>query len=181
MRYNVAGLLKSPTGDTRTVVVEGRLDLAEPDARIVAPVNGEAWLIREPTGVLAQVRLTARIATACARCLAPMEHELDVEFTESFYPSVYMPGGPQVQIDEDTDPATLIDELHVLDLTEVTRQAVILALPVSPVCRPDCRGLCPTCGADLNEGPCGCERPSDPRWDALRGLLGESSEPGQPA
>jgi uncharacterized protein len=82
--------------------------------------------------------------------------------------------------------ATTVDELFVtdpeegetypiagdhIDLEPMTREAVVLGLPLAPLCRPDCKGLCPTCGAELNRGPCGCPPPAtDPRWAALDAL-----------
>jgi uncharacterized protein len=58
-----------------------------------------------------------------------------------------------------------------LDITDAVREAIILSLPISPICREDCKGLCPGCGADLNEEPCRCtEEKADPRWSALKGL-----------
>jgi uncharacterized protein len=60
----------------------------------------------------------------------------------------------------------------VLDLTEVVRQAIFLAIPMSPVCRADCAGLCPQCGQNLNEGQCHCvSEVVDPRLEVLKQLL----------
>jgi uncharacterized protein len=171
MQYNVAGLLKAPTGDARRVEVDELVVIDDLEVRLVAPVRGEVALIREPDGVLASGRFRTRAAMACARCLAPVEQDLAFELTESFRPTVYIPGGPVVSVDPDADPATLIDELHVLDLREVIRQAIELAVPLHPLCRPDCRGLCVQCGRDLNDDACTCTDEPDPRWDELRALL----------
>jgi uncharacterized protein len=71
----------------------------------------------------------------------------------------------------------VIDErARDLDLTEALREEVFLAVPAFVECRPDCKGLCPRCGANLNDGPCGCPPAGDPRWDALKGLS-EASNP----
>jgi uncharacterized protein len=60
-----------------------------------------------------------------------------------------------------------------LDVTEVARQHLLLAVPFAPVCRPDCAGLCPVCGADRNTNPCHCTaRLPDPRWQVLQNVLG---------
>lgn len=73
--------------------------------------------------------------------------------------------------DRDIITATPLAELpEFVDLTPELREAIILALPGYPVCRDDCRGLCPRCGANLNEGPCGCGPEGDDRWHALEGL-----------
>ena len=67
--------------------------------------------------------------------------------------------------------ALRIDAEQVLDLSEAVRQYRETALPMQPLCRPGCAGLCPTCGRDLNLGACSCpEEPADARWSALAEL-----------
>ncbi len=64
-----------------------------------------------------------------------------------------------------------------IDLTPAMREQILLSIPPSPVCREDCKGLCPSCGKDLNDGACGCDRTVvDPRWEALKGLQLEKKE-----
>jgi uncharacterized protein len=172
MRYNVAGLLMSPTGEDRMVEVQGHVDLGEGELALAGSVSGTARLMREPDGVLVVGALVAPLSLQCARCLAAVEQEVAFEIVETFRPTVELPGGPPPCRDRE-DEATLIDDLHVLDLTEVVRQAVLLAVPTRPLCRPDCRGLCARCGADLNQAACACEPEPDPRWDALRSILEE--------
>jgi uncharacterized protein len=75
--------------------------------------------------------------------------------------------------DEDNDdPAAVIlpPRAADIDLGDAIREALILAMPEYPLCREDCRGLCPRCGADLNQGPCACPPVPDPRWGALEAL-----------
>jgi hypothetical protein len=70
---------------------------------------------------------------------------------------------------------TLDDRLETVDLLPALREEFLLSLPDFPVCRPDCKGLCDTCGADLNEDACDCEATvTDSRWDALRQVMGGS-------
>jgi uncharacterized protein len=74
------------------------------------------------------------------------------------------------------DPPMAEDEFYpivddTIDLGPLARDAIVLELPMATLCREDCAGLCPQCGADRNEGPCGCLAPRDPRWanlDVLR-------------
>jgi uncharacterized protein len=65
-------------------------------------------------------------------------------------------------------------------LRPLVRDALLLELPLAPLCREDCRGLCAHCGADLNDGPCDCAPPRDPRWDALD-VLGAGEDEEGPA
>ena len=79
--------------------------------------------------------------------------------------------GAPVALPQDPD-AFSIDSQHVLDITEAIRQYAVLALPMKPLCKPDCQGLCPHCGRNLNEGQCSCPQKSvDARWTKLKELL----------
>jgi uncharacterized protein len=96
-----------------------------------------------------------------------------VDFTleEEFHPTIDISTGAKLPSEDGKDEATLIDDQHIIDLLEVMRQDILLALPPRPLCKPDCAGLCSQCGQNLNEGPCTCEQPlDDPRWEALRAL-----------
>jgi len=67
--------------------------------------------------------------------------------------------------------AIISPQVESLEIGERVRQLILLALPLKPLCRPDCRGLCPLCGQDLNEGECGCKREApDSRWEKLKAL-----------
>lgn len=110
----------------------------------------------------------------CARCLASFVVALESEVLLL---------ADRRGSDEPVDEAALEEEGSVLyhdglelDLTEALREAIILEVPVVHVCRPDCRGLCPQCGQDLNAGPCSCTPASgDSRWGALKGLKSKPS------
>ncbi len=94
----------------------------------------------------------------CRRCLTPIDGRLEASVLEVF---------DRHPVEGETWPI-LGDQI---DLGEVVREAVLLELPIAPLCREDCAGLCPTCGTDLNAGPCGCDDvPADPRWAALGDL-----------
>jgi uncharacterized protein len=94
----------------------------------------------------------------CGRCLGPAEGAICAEVHELYqaHPT-----------SEDAFPF----EGDQVDLEPMVRELVLMELPAAPLCRVDCAGLCPTCGADLNEGPCGCDAETrDPRWAALDAL-----------
>jgi len=169
MRYNVAGLLKSPTGTARRVDVDDPIDVGELDVDVIAPVRGTVRLLRDHAGVLVEGKLATRARVACARCLEPVEVELDIDLTEHFRPTVLLAEGPPILFDpdEENETATEIDQHHTLDLGPVVRQLIVLAVPLHPLCRPDCAGLCPTCGHDRNLGACDCQPEPDARWAAL--------------
>ncbi len=176
MRYKVAGLLKSPTGAIREAEVEALLELDDPEVVVLEPVKGHLRLTRVSEGVLVEGELCMVVEVACARCLEPTSVVLEFEICEQFRPTTELPGGPPVMGPadaDDADEATLIDAQHVLDITELVRQAALVSVPLHPLCRPDCAGLCPTCGKDLNTGPCECVPEPDPRWEELRSMIEE--------
>lgn len=119
-------------------------------------------------GIVAAGTVRAPWRGECRRCLRPVDGELAVDVRE-----LYRPRRPGEGPDEDEETYPLGHEL--LDLRPLARDAVVLGLPLAPLCRPDCAGLCPGCGADLNYGACGCPKaPADPRWAALDVLRTES-------
>ncbi len=129
-------------------------------------------------GVLVTGEARTRYAAECSRCLDPVSEELAVDFQELFrYPSDdgYGPVDEADTGDEDEDYYL---EGDLLDLEPVVRDAVVLALPQSPLCRDDCPGLCVECGVKLADaGPGHSHGESlDPRWEALRRLREESEE-----
>ena len=173
MRFNVAGLLKSPPGTRRRVSVDDVLDVGSDEVLVVGPIIGELSLIRDPSGVIVDGVLSTVLRVPGARCIEPVEVEVEFEVEEHFRPTVQIPGGPALEGEPDgqDDPATEIDARHTLDLTEVLRQSVLLSVPHTVRCDEGCKGLCPDCGTDLNRSDCDCEVEADPRWSELRALL----------
>ena len=162
--------MKSPVGTTRRYDIQARLPSLADDVAITELVIGEVGLIRTNQGILAQGHFRTQVHLSCDRCLEMFPYSVEVDIEEQFVPVIDVNTGKWLAVEE-TDSALLIDDHHILDLAEVLRQAIYLGLPMHPVCRPDCEGLCPQCGQDLGEGPCECEDDDvDPRWEALRGL-----------
>ena len=139
--------------------------------------SGRAEVIHEhrgPKDIVADIRLRGRYAgrfsVPCARCVEPVETALESEFDLIFRPIGADAGAAERSI---TAPETEIGyyQKDSLALEDVLREQVLLALPVRTLCKPDCKGLCPRCGANRNLQACNCETgPSDPRWEALSGL-----------
>jgi len=113
--------------------------------------------------VTAQV--TAESAEECARCLRGFRAPLD--FALTVYADRGGSGGKYERELTQDDDVVFHDGRHI-ELAEPLREAAILARPMAPLCRPDCRGLCTRCGADWNAGPCDCPPETDSRWDALK-------------
>jgi uncharacterized protein len=137
-------------------------------------LDGADWSLAEPLKVKGRfsgagegkyywrVEFETKVRLECRRCLAGIE----LPISES--------RGLVLAADDETPDGegcyTISPKARVVDLTFALREELILAVPPFVECRPDCKGLCPRCGANLNEGPCDCPPRSDPRWDALKGL-----------
>ncbi len=149
------------------------------DVEVRSPIRGT--LLFTNTGDLLLVRgaLYASVELECSRCLRLFEMPLTCEVEEQVelraiaarpfeHPQVTM-------VPEEGD--TLFLEGNILDLTELIRQMLLVSLPIKPLHDLECKGLCPTCGADLNEGECACERQvGHPAFAALAKLLAQMEE-----
>ena len=120
-------------------------------------------------GVLVTAKVHATIAGECARCLDAVDAAIDVDVQELF---VYDPQELRDAGDDET-PALVGD---YLDVEPAVRDAVVLALPVAPLCRADCPGLCVECGARLADDPTHAHESADPRWSALQSFGTEQEE-----
>lgn len=142
---------------------------------VLHDVRGTVTLLRTDRGLLATMAARAKREESCSRCLASVLFDVDVRFQEEYVPLVDADTGARIYLDED-DEAFRIDAEFWLDLREGLRQYILMSEPLKPLCRDDCGGLCPLCGADLNVGPCKCQPESDERWDALTGLKQKMDE-----
>lgn len=108
--------------------------------------------------------LSARLELSCSRCLKPLSRSFKVEIAESYT------NKPEIA-DQDDSGETILFEGDEIDITPVMLSALFGELPMHPLCRQDCQGLCPECGADLNEGVCTCQQDKiDIRLEKLRTL-----------
>jgi uncharacterized protein len=172
MRFNVAQLLKSPAGASREYVLDEDIAGIDPDLDALAPITGKVRLVRTNDGILVTGHIRTVVRVPCRRCLMPASAPVEVNLEEVFHPSIDIITGAALPLADDEEEATRTDAHHILDLTEVMRQELLLAVPMTAVCSRDCKGLCPNCGANLNESPCGCQPEEvDPRLAALRSLL----------
>ncbi len=168
MEINVAQLLKEPIGSSRKYKIDEAIDFSgdKRDRR----VSGEISLIRTQRGVLVRGNLHTGLELTCSRCLSAFERPLKISFEEEYLQTVDVNSGLPFQSSGEPGSFT-IDEHHVVDLTEAVRQYALLEMPMKPLCREDCAGLCQECGHNLNRGPCGCPVPTvDPRWSKLMNL-----------
>lgn len=106
-------------------------------------------------GIVVTGAVSAPWIGQCRRCAVALGGDLEISVRERF-----------IEEAGDDDEAYPLDG-EILDLFDLVRDSLVLELPIAPLCNEDCKGLCGTCGADLNEGVCGCDAPRDPRWASL--------------
>lgn len=173
LQFNVSQLLKSGVGGTRSYDFDADepLDL---DGSIARDIRGHVKFTLTNFGILAHVQSQARISLTCARCLEPFFSDVDVDFVEEYEPSVNIDTGLPTT-ESHSENAFFINSNHQIDLSEALRQHFLLAVEIVPICRTDCKGLCPTCGVNLNEETCACPPPEPVSpFAALQGLFPES-------
>ena len=156
----------------------GIIDLG-PDYRQRTPIisSGRADLVEEHYGkhkIIQDIRVQGKLATSlelnCARCLEPITQNVKRDFD-----LLYRPQGADAGRDEmsvtDAEAEIGYYEGRGVQLEDVLREQVLLAIPLKVTCRDNCKGLCPHCGKNLNEEQCGCEVSVDePRWAALKDI-----------
>jgi uncharacterized protein len=158
LKLNVGFLLAAGPGHTH----ETEFDV--PAVRVsndvdLAYVRGPLRLSRTREGVLVQGELEVGVEAECYRCLEPVRRDMKIEVEELYtYPNTR---ASEFSIGDDA----------ILDLAPLLRAETIIADARGVLCRPDCKGLCPNCGANLNYGPCDCQDEIDPRLAKLKELL----------
>ncbi len=171
MKINVAQLLKKPAGTVRWHDLSEDIKGIDDDLEIQDPLIGPLKMLRTTDGILVTAALRTVLELQCCRCLEPFSTPIELEIEEEFRPSVDIHTGAKLPLIE-AGEGTIIDEHHILDLAEIIRQAVFLALPMRALCKDNCAGLCPQCGQNLNKAQCDCVTEAvDPRLEILKQLL----------
>jgi uncharacterized protein len=135
LEINVSQLLKAPVGTTQSLEVADRIVIMDNESK----VEGEVTLTRTNRGILARGRLKAGVEASCCRCLNLFDCTVDFNFEEEYFPSMDILTGARLTSPEEPESFT-INERHALVLTEAIRQYALMALPMKPLCRPDCTG-----------------------------------------
>jgi uncharacterized protein len=143
---------------------------ADDDYRILDPVHLVADLRKDHDKVRIAGHVKTMLELACSRCLEGFRLPVNAAFDLLFLPAAAEPASPEQEVEED-DLGTSYYRDGVIDLAEIVREQLYLALPMKPLCQEGCRGLCPECGTNLNTGACDCApRWEDPRLAPLKAL-----------
>jgi uncharacterized protein len=160
-RLNVGFIIHENVGYVRDFPFEAPTVSLPPDLELINLV-GLVRVSRAAQGLLVQTAMRARIVAECGRCLIEFYQPLKINFTELY----------AFTREAVTESGLLVPENGKIDLETLIREEMILAIPINPLCRKDCKGLCLTCGGNLNDTVCNHEmEATDPRLEQLRSLL----------
>ena len=173
MKINVAPLLKQAVGaQIGYQLAESPIDPRGENAGLIeagaTSIDAEIVATHTNPGAYLEGDATATIAEQCSRCLRPIETPVETHFAEQYYSTIDVVSGDQMEVPP--SDAKRIGSDFWIDLTPLLREELILATPLAPLCRPDCKGLCLVCGRDLNEEPHEHDAPVDERWSTLAKL-----------
>lgn len=136
--------------------------VVEDDDVIASPVSVKGSIFNRSGVVSLSAIAEYDVCAVCALCTAPVKRHCSVPVEHILL--------SYIGNEEDYDKYIVVEDMR-LELDELVREDVFLAMPSRFLCKPDCRGLCSICGADLNLGECGCKKSTDVRWDALKELF----------
>lgn len=158
-------MLQQPVGASRTLEFDFGPVQLDGDLKLEM-LKGNSEVSRTPQGLVVTTHLNTVVEAECGRCLKSIALPIQTEFTEMFVFAHKDRGEDEHLLPEDGD----------IDLGPIAREQFLLEVPINVLCRPDCKGLCAVCGANLNEEDCGHRPdPIDPRLASLRSLLDDQS------
>ena len=143
LRINVGFLINQPIGTNRDFTFDFPVVQLSPDFEL-NDFKGAAHISRTPQGLLVEADFEGSLTQECVRCLELFSQTIDAQFTELF----------GFRLRRNVEIEYTVPDSGYIDLAPLTREAMILEMPIKPVCRPDCKGLCTYCGVNLNEMTC---------------------------
>ncbi len=174
MRVHI-GQLHEPQ-DISLEIESQECDFPQDIGRFRSPIRMEAHLRKVQEEVTIEGRILTQIELVCSRCLKTFDYSCDDTFEVIYLPQ---PDEQELVDEIELEAADLSISYYqgeTISLTELIREQLLLWLPVKPLCKDECAGLCPSCGQDLNEGSCHCPKETlDPRFAILGQLLGKDS------
>ena len=170
MRIEVEGLEEKRRAFRHSYAPEA-LIFDDDRVRLVSPVEVSGNILPRGRGIALQGRLSATVEVDCDRCLSPVTIPVDGNIDLRYTTVQDYQSSPASEI-EAADMTLSVFDGAAIDLDEAVKEQLLLAVPARTVCREDCRGLCPVCGADRNRSECQCQVNADrSQWGALAEML----------
>lgn len=161
LRLNVGFIIHETVGYSRVFTIEASTIQLEHELTL-NDLYGTVKVTRTTPGLLIQVSLNAGTDAECVRCLENLSQPLEIEFTELY----------AFTADKVTESGLVVPENGIIDLEPLVRDEMLVAVPMNPLCRPDCKGLCPHCGENQNLVSCNHKNEeTDSRFEILRSLI----------
>ncbi|HEX6730698.1 MAG TPA: DUF177 domain-containing protein [Pyrinomonadaceae bacterium] len=146
------------------------LDLVDERITLNAPVDVAGSVRRSGAEVVVNGRLSSRASVECDRCLKAVELPISAEFSVDYITGEDYESSQVAELTADDLDVSVFDG-ETIDVDELVKEQLLLSVPDRTLCREDCKGICSSCGADLNAGACNCKQIEiDPRWEALKKL-----------
>jgi uncharacterized protein len=169
MTINVSQISEDEGLSVERLYPEGEPRLRSEDRRILGRSSLSAKVTRKGKRVRLAGTVLAKVQIDCSRCLAPVSLQVDEKFDLLYIPPLNTATGDEEIVLEEEDLLTGFYQDDTIDLDDFVREQIELALPMTRLCSDECRGLCPECHANLNQGQCACVTENvDPRWAALK-------------
>lgn len=144
-------------------------EIGHPDVQALSPVRWRGEIRFADPGYLLTATYSYQQTLSCQRCLEPLVEAVEQPLQLLLLPGAQSPKDAEHGLAEEELGVVEVDEDDEVDLRPLLIEQIQLNVPMKPLCRPDCAGICPSCGASLNAGPCGCDKEEiDPRWTALQ-------------
>ena len=157
-------------GDFAYVYQPGDLDPVDERVKLAQPVAIKGGVRRTGAGVDVTGHFETRVQVECDRCLKPVELPVSADFALEYITGADYESSSAAALSEQELSVSVFDG-ESIDVDEIVKEQILLAVPARMLCREDCKGICPECGIDLNTGQCNCAAEEvDPRWAALKDL-----------
>ena len=144
-------------------------EIGHPDVQAIGPVRWRGEIRFVDPGFLLTAKISYPQTLGCQRCLEPLVQQVEEDVELLLTPGAAVPASPEHALEAEELGLVEVPADGEVDLRPLLIEQIQLNVPMKPLCREGCAGICPTCGANLNEGACGCQTEEiDPRWEGLK-------------
>ena len=167
--------LEANRGDFAHVYQPDELNPEDERITLTTPVEVNGKVKRAGNEVFVNGHVETRVQVECDRCLKSVELPVSADFALEYITGADYESSSAAALSEDEMSVSVFDG-EAIDVDEIVKEQILLAVPARTLCREDCKGMCPECGTDLNSGECNCTpNEIDPRWAALKGFKNTDS------